>query len=393
VRPAASPAASLIPDAPPDQGSGTHAAELAEVARLARLVDTYCACPDRGCRHRARTSIHAITAALREQHPKPPVAAVMTAAKRAMEPMGECDARRFPAPGRPLPAPAKRLTRASACSLQPTRDAVYFVTSEGALRRAGYNGHVIQLLPPGVIRHGWAVGKGFVYYGVQDKIRRVSIAGGRPQKVHQARWPETRLTQFAVDRTHVYWEEGLLHRKAKAGGAVADVTNVHGPLTYLAVAGGFVFYANGATLAKAPARGGQPTILLERSPEHPADPQQDRPRLDLPFVERGAYLYGRTEQCGVFRVAKAGGAASILTQGPSPRDRYYGCSKGNHLAVGRSVLFEVATPEDEVLLEVPLAGGEPKEVLSAGHTSICAMADSGSKPLIGTEHGIYKIRW
>ncbi len=391
---ASSPAASVAPEIPTTQTEGKYAAQLAEVAQLARLVDTFCACQDRSCRHEARTQIQAISAALPKKLPNPPPRAVMTARQRAIEPLDECERRLFPPPGKSLPAPARRLTRSNACHLQQTRDAVYFVTNEGALRRAIYNGHVTQLLPKGVIQHGWVVGKNFVYYGVQDKIRRVSIGGGRPQQVHQARWPETLITQFAVDRTHVYWEEGVLQRKAKGGGAVAEISNVHGPLTHLTVADGYVYYSNGATIGKAPVHGGKPTTLLANPAERDEeDPKQDRPRLDLPFVERGAFLYGRTEQCGVFRVPKAGGAAGILTKGPSPRDRYFGCQKGDHLAVGRSVLFEVATPEDEVLLQVPLGGGEPKEILSAGHTTICAIDASGSRPVIGTEHGIYKIGW
>ena len=391
---ASSPSASVVADAPTAQGSGRYLAELAEVAQLAQFVDDFCACRDRSCRHRARTRIRAISDALDEKLPKPPPEEVVAAGKRAMEPMRDCEERLFPRPGMRLPAPAKLLTTASTCDLQPTRDAVFFVTTDGALKRATFDGKTMEILPAGVIQQGWFVGKDYVYYGVQDEIRRVPYRGGRPQRVHKARWPETRLTQFAVDRTHVYWEEGLLHRKAKAGGAVVEVANAHGPLIHLAVADGHVYFSNGAILGKVPVTGGEPTVLFAESrEEQPGDSKLDRPRLDLPFVERGAFLYGRTEQCGVFRVPKTGGAAAVLTQGPSPRSRYFGCAKGNHLSVGKSVLFEVATPEDEVLLEVPLNGGEPREVLSAGHTTICTIADAGSKPLIGNQYGIYKIGW
>ena len=392
--PGSSPSVSLIPEAPTTLASSQYAGELAEVAQLAKLVDAFCACQDRGCRHRARTRIHAISDALAKKLPSPPPEQVVTAAKRAVEPMGKCEEELFPAPERPLPAPARLLARASTCTLQTTRDAVFFTTAGGALKRASFDGNVMEILPAGVLQQSWIVGRTFVYYGVQDMIRRIPVRGGRAQQIVKADWPETRLTQFALDRTHVYWEEGLLHRKPKAGGGVADIANAHGPLLHLTVSGGYVYYSNGASIGRARATGGEPTIILASSSEdNPADRKQDRPRLDLPFVGKGAYVYGRTEQCGVFRVPKTGGAASILTKGASPRDRYFGCSKGDHLSVGKSVLFEVATPEDEVLLEVPLSGGEPKEVLSAGHTTICSIEHWGSKPLVSNEHGIWRIGW
>jgi len=391
---ASSPSASVAPDAPTTQSSGKYAAELAEIAQLAQLVDAFCACKDRGCRHRARTRIDVIRDALSKKLPRPFPEEVMTAAKRAVQPMGDCEQRLFPPPETPLPAPAKLLARANTCNLQSTRDGVFFATGEGALKRAAFDGRVMEILPAGVLEQGFVVDKDYVYYGVQDKIRRIPIRGGRSQVFYQASWPDTRLTQFATDRTHVYWEEGILHRKAKRGGTVADIANAQGPLTCLTVADGYVYYSNGASLGKVPVTGGQPTILYPSSAErNQVDPKQDRPRLDVPFVERGAYLYGRTKQCGVFRVPKAGGDATVLTKGPSPQDRYFNCGKGNHLSVGNSVLFEVATPEDEVLLQVPLAGGEPKEILSSGHTTICAIAHWGSKPLIANNHGIYKIGW
>ncbi len=311
-----------------------------------------------------------------------------------MEPMAACEARVVPATGSPLPSPARRLARGHGCSIQPTRDAVFFATPEGALRRAAINGKVVEVLPGGVLKQGWRVGKKFVYYNVDDTIRRIPLSGGRPFRVHQARWAGTDLTQFALDPWYLYWEEGLLYRKAKDGGSAIEVANVHGPLLHLLVADGYVYYSNGASLGRAPTKGGTPTILLERSSaDASAPPPQDRPRLDLPFAERGKYLYGRTEQCGVFRVPKAGGSATILTKGATPRDRYYGCEQGQLLAVGKSVLFEVVTPEDDVLLEVPLAGGEPQELLTAAPRTICAMAAWGTKLLVGTELGIWRIGW
>ena len=58
------------------------------------------------------------------------------------------------------------------------------------------------------------------------------------------------------------------------------------------------------------------------------------------------------------------------------------------------MLFDVPTPEDELLLQVPLTGGEPQEVLSVGlYTTICTIAHLDSKPLIGAQHGIWKIGW
>lgn len=268
----------------------------------------------------------------------------------------------------------KVLTRAKSCNLQVEESDVYFIDAESnQLKRVALAGG-----EPSVLAEGgkFAVGEKFVYFQAAGGISRVSRQGGEVSLVVEpsADAPDG-VSSHVVDKEFLYWATGAgVFRVALAGGSHEKIAEERS-VEELALDETHLYLATEQDLKMLPLGGGEPIVLLDSGKAQEFDIRLSTARP----TPVGDHVYGRTMECGVFRVAKKGGAVAVLAEAHSGG----GCS-GQRLTVGKTVVFDKNLMDEEALMEVPLAGGESTVVLEE---YVCGMGHAGDALVVSIGHG------
>jgi hypothetical protein len=118
----------------------------------------------------------------------------------------------------------------------------------------------------------------------------------------------TRPYRLVVDGGIIYWTDydaGTVNRVPAGGGATTTIYPGPGRATDLAVAGGYVFFSNGADLLRIPTGGGTSLVLANAEV------------TNISFVKADAtYAWYMTNYNIVRRVPIGGGALSTVSSGP-----------------------------------------------------------------------------
>jgi hypothetical protein len=276
------------------------------------------------------------------------------------------------------PAPPT-LVSEPACQLQAEAGEVFFRNTESSrLRRVSRSGvSVVEGIPSERVEH-YVVDESHVYYTAPSEkaLKRVPRAGGATTMVLRLALELTALT--ADDRYLYFSATPGIERVAKEGGAPTSV--LERDSSGLVVDADYVYTFIGDELVKVRKFGGNPTVLFnvtelrQRATKTGGD-WIDSTRSEL--VEKGDFVYGRSMRCGVYGIPKAGGDPVFLVRSKLE------CIKGNHLSVGDTVVFETDDGHAPRLFEVPLGGGEPKQIAVANRGTICSLAHDDKTVLAG----------
>ncbi len=274
-----------------------------------------------------------------------------------------------------LPGKPQQLTKDYACNVIVDGSDVFY--AKDGLKQVPLAGGTPRTVAKGS-GYTYGVDEQFVYYSNRDGngVLKVPRAGGESMPVAKV---EGTVASLAVDRSHVYFGAAYsgLHRVSKEGGEAERIGNVF-ESTPLLIDDRYVYYYGSETdsdgLWKLPKTGGEAIQLVDIAAVREratAANSSDWIRMVGDLAQDEKYIYGRTADCGVYRVSKNGGAPEFIVHAK--------CDVGTHVAVGESILLS----SDEQLLEAPLEGGKPRVLLDQVDV-VCSIATGPGYVVAGT---------
>lgn len=365
------------------------------VKEYAAIVQEICACSSAACTKTSLAKFERFRQRVESPSSPKPTEAQLKELSRLNGERSTCQQRSFVASAPPQtkkPSQAQVLTSARTCTVTADGGDLFYLDDYARVKRVALAGGRPEELAEAPRVHRFAVAGKDVYYVVGTQIRRIARNGGASVLVLDRTGlhgsvSDTDLTALGADAKYVYWSDGTgVHRVSRTGGKPSTLGKA------LSIEGfvldeRHVYYYTPSELFKVPKAGGTPVKVLDSSAESKSgSPNGARWlwRAGSLVAPKGNYLYGRSTGCGILRIPKQGGTPSVLVDA-DPR-----CDKGLYISVGETIVYESGGAAGQHLLETDLKGGNPSTIRTTTG-DICAIAHSGKSILVASDRELWRF--